>query len=81
MVTLAGYTFDFMFNENHSTGPIYFGKELEGIKASLFALQDGYLELVKNNPDIFVRCQKTSFKLKIKKIYAPGFLPWEWLFP
>jgi len=58
VVTLAGYTFDFMFNENHSTGPIYFGKELEGIKASLFALQDGYLELVKNNPDILFIAKK-----------------------
>lgn len=58
VVTLAGYTFDFMFNENHSTGPIYFGKELEGIKASLFALQDGYLQLVKNNPDILFVAKK-----------------------
>ena len=43
IVGLGGWTFDFAFNENHSTGPIFFfGKELDGIKASLFALREGY---------------------------------------
>ncbi|MGH6759919.1 hypothetical protein [Bacteroides hominis] len=32
IVGLGGWTFDFAFNENHSTGPIFFGKELDGIK-------------------------------------------------
>lgn len=58
IVGLGGWTFDFAFNENHSTGPIFFGKELDGIKASLFALREGYRALVTNNPDILFICKK-----------------------
>ena len=58
VVILAGYTFDFMFNENHSTGLIYFGEELDGIRESLYALRTDYEILVKNNPDILFIAKK-----------------------
>lgn len=52
IIGLGGWTFDFQFNPNHSTGPIFFGAELEGIKASLPEVRKGYESIVKNNPDI-----------------------------
>ena len=53
IVGLGGWTFDFQFDPNHSTGPIFFGEELEGIKKSFYAVRDGYEYLVKNNPNIY----------------------------
>lgn len=58
VIGLGGWTFDFAFNENHSTGPIYFGEELVGIKESLCALREGYKTLVLRNPDILFICKK-----------------------
>lgn len=58
IVGLGGWTFDFIFNDEHSTGPIYFGEEKEGIKKSLIELREGYEYIVSNNPDILFVCKK-----------------------
>ena len=58
IIVLAGFTFDFMFNENHSTGPIYFGEELDGVKQSFFSLYTGWEDLVKTNPNILFVAKK-----------------------
>lgn len=66
IIGLGGWTFDFIFNDNHSTGPIYFGSEKEGIKKSLQPLREGYEHIVKSNPDILFICKKHPLTEKIE---------------